>query len=238
MRWIDGSGRNRYSSRRSEKPPLCPSAAHSIRISSRLRRRRSFWAAVLPAVFVLEAVVVPGDGHWDRQFGMPGTASRNLALRFNGNSLYTAGYSLDLGLTATNTVVNVFDGTNWSTIGGITGSLYIVSRGYALAASGNDLFVGGTFEDAGGSDAGSIARWNDQIDFTPPSVMRLSNAQMLPGNAFNFRATATERAAYVIDHSDDLVYWTPLTTNSLPSLDVTNPVPDVDARHYRMREIP
>jgi hypothetical protein len=145
MRWIDGSSRTRYSSCMSEKPPLCPSAARSIRIACWLCRRRPFWAAVLPAVLVLEAVAVPGDGHWDRQFGMPGTASRNFALRFNGNSLYTA---------------------------------------------------------------------------------------------FAFRATATERAAYVIDHSADLVHWTALTTNSLSSLDVTNTAPGVNARHYRMREIP
>jgi hypothetical protein len=68
--------------------------------------------------------------------------------------------------------------------------------------------------------------------------MRLSNPQMLPGNAFKFRATATERAAYVIDRSADLVNWTPLTTNSAPSLDYTNIAPGVDLRTYRMREIP
>jgi len=29
----------------------------------------------------LPARAAPGDGHWDRQFGAPGTASRNFALR-------------------------------------------------------------------------------------------------------------------------------------------------------------
>jgi len=98
--------------------------------------------------------------------------------------------------------------------------------------------VGGIFETAGVCDAEYIARWNDQIDFTPPSVMRLSNPQMLPGNDFKFRATATERAAYVIEHSANLVNWTPLTTNSLSLLDITNSVPGVDIRTYRLREIP
>src|SRR5438094_799278 len=63
------------------------------------------------------AVALPGDGHWDRQFNMPGTATRNIALGFNGNLLYTGGYSLSAGQIATNTVVNIFDGTNWTTIG-------------------------------------------------------------------------------------------------------------------------
>jgi hypothetical protein len=67
------------------------------------------------------------------------------------------------------------------------------SRVSALAVSDNDLFAGGTFESAGVSDSGYIARWNDQIDFTPPLVMRLSSPQMLPGNNFKFRVMATER---------------------------------------------
>ena len=65
------------------------------------------------------------------------------------------------------------------------------SRGNAMVAWGNDLFVGGIFEDAGVADSGYIARWNDQIDFTPPATLRLLNPQMLSGNDFKFRATAT-----------------------------------------------
>src|SRR6266567_7747956 len=91
------------------------------------RRQSQLFSRCLTTVLVflasnsLPAHAAPGDGHWDRQFGTPGTASRNSALRFNGNSLYTGGYSLAAGQIATNTVVSIFDGTNWSNIGEITG---------------------------------------------------------------------------------------------------------------------
>src|SRR6185369_3063683 len=39
----------------------------------------AFLTAVLLASDVGEAVAAPGDGHWDRSFNMPGTASVNYA---------------------------------------------------------------------------------------------------------------------------------------------------------------
>src|SRR4051794_10444556 len=60
-------------------------------------------------------LAAPGDSHWDRQFGLPGVTNRVSALRFNGNKLYASGGAVALGgLVATNTGVDVFDGTNWS----------------------------------------------------------------------------------------------------------------------------
>ena len=103
------------------------------------------------------AHAAPGDGHWDRQFGTPGTASRNFALRFNGNSLYTGGYSVAAGQVATNTVVNVFDGTNWTSLGEITGGLTAL---YVFAFLGNDLYVGGLFQRAGDVPAVGLAKWD------------------------------------------------------------------------------
>src|SRR3974390_1909894 len=74
------------------------------------------------ALSVFQALGWPGDGHWDRQFNMPGTGTRDYAIRFNGNLLYAAGYSLSTnGVLGGSTIVNVFDGTNWTTIGGISG---------------------------------------------------------------------------------------------------------------------
>jgi hypothetical protein len=101
---------------------------YSLRMTEKFSRRQSrLFSRFLTAVLVflasnsVPAHASPGDGHWDRQFGTPGTTSRNLALRFNGNSLYTGGYSVAAGQVATNTVVNVFDGTYWTSLGEITG---------------------------------------------------------------------------------------------------------------------
>jgi len=88
---------------------------------------------------------------------MAGTGTRNYALRFNGNLLYTGGYSLLGGQLATNTVVNIFDGTNWSTIGEITGGTPVI---YDFAFLGSNVYVGGVFTQAGGVPAIGLAKWD------------------------------------------------------------------------------
>src|SRR5205814_9057417 len=87
-------------------------------------------------------IAAPGDGHWDRQFGLPGVTNRVFALRFNGDKLYASGYAVGTGgLVSTNTGVDIFDGTNWSsTIGELSGSLgYVFDVGFL----GNAVYAGG-----------------------------------------------------------------------------------------------
>ncbi len=173
--------------------------------------------------------------------GMFHTSTANvLGLAKIGGYLYACGVFTNAGGSVVTRNIARWDGTKWESLGSGIGneSTSGASRANALAVWDNDLFVGGIFETAGVCDAEYIARWNDQIDFTPPSVMRLSNPQVLPGNAFKFRATATERATYVVEHSADFANWTPLATNSLSRLDITNSAPGVNIRTYRMRQIP
>jgi hypothetical protein len=173
--------------------------------------------------------------------GMSSSSTASVtALAKIGTYLYACGVftNADGSVAARN--VARWNGTKWEALGSGVGNDMMpgASRGSALAVSGNNLFIGGTFETAGMCDAGYIACWNDQIDFTPRSVMRLGSPQMLPGNAFKFRAAATEHAAYVVEQSADMMHWTPVATNSLPMVDITNSVPGVNVRNYRMREIP
>ena len=173
--------------------------------------------------------------------GMFSTSTASVAaLAKIGSYLYASGVFTNAGGSVITRNIARWDGAKWDGLGSGVGADFTpgASRGSALAVSGNDLFVGGSFETAGVCDAGYIARWNDQIDFTPASVMRLANPQMLPGNNFKFRATATEHATYVIEYSSDLAHWSPFATNSLYSVDITNSVPGVNLRTYRMREIP
>ncbi|HWX22280.1 MAG TPA: hypothetical protein VN578_20460 [Candidatus Binatia bacterium] len=166
-----------------------------------------------------------------------GTASVR-ALAKIGGYLYAGGTITNAGGSVITRAIARWDGAQWQALGSGAGNDESSPRVSALAAWGNDLFVGGIFETAGLSDSGYIARWNDQIDFTPPPVMQLSKPQMLTGNAFKFHASATFGATYVIDYSSDLSNWTPLATNSIFSLDVTNAAPGINFRVYRMREIP
>jgi hypothetical protein len=190
-------------------------------------------------------VVAPGIAKWDGSnwssvsggvFSSSTAAVRALAKI--GNYLYATGTFTNAGGATPARTIARWDGKQWEALGSGLGNAFTASRGSALVAWGNDLFVGGIFEDAGGGDAGYIARWNDQIDFTPRATLRLLNPRMMVGNDFLFRATATDRAAYLIEHSADLLGWAPFLTNSLPSLDVTNSAAGTDIRAFRMREIP
>src|SRR3954452_12604584 len=85
-------------------------------------------------------VAAPGDSHWDRQFGLPGTTNWVYALRFNGDKLYASGLPVGAGgLTSTNTGVDIFDGTNWNgTIGELSGSLVVI---YDVGFLRGDIYV-------------------------------------------------------------------------------------------------
>jgi hypothetical protein len=157
-----------------------------------------------------------------------------------GSHLYACGTFTNAGGSVVTRGIARWDGVKWESLGSGIGNEATsgASRGIGLATWGNDIFVGGIFETAGVVDSSYLARWNDQIDFTPPSVLRLKHPQMLPGNGFKFRATATERATYVIEHSANLTAWTPLLTNGAYALEVTNSAPGVNFRTYRMRQIP
>jgi hypothetical protein len=89
-------------------------------------------------------------------FGMDGPV---LALAVSGTNLYAGG----VFRTATNSgnaavgvnAIAQWNGNNWSALG--SGMNHIV---YSLAASGTNLYAGGQFTTAGGTNANCIAQWN------------------------------------------------------------------------------
>ncbi|MEO7300048.1 MAG: hypothetical protein ABI042_15895 [Verrucomicrobiota bacterium] len=114
----------------------------------------------LVALCAFSLQAAPGDSHWDRQFGLPGVNNRVYALRFNGDKLYASGIAVGAGgQFTTNTVVDIFDGTNWtSTIGELSApDLCLI---YDVGFMGNDIYVGGIFTKAGGVPAAGLAKWN------------------------------------------------------------------------------
>ncbi len=172
--------------------------------------------------------------------GMFGTSTAIVrGLAKSGGYLYASGVFTNAGGVITRAVAR-WNGSSWEGLGsGVGNDINPASAsGTALAAQGNDVFVGGIFETAGVVDSGYIARWNDQIDFTPPSLLRLTNAQLISSSAFKFRVSASDRANYIVEQSSDLKNWSPVTTNGTYQLDVTNSVSGPGGQFYRMRQIP
>src|SRR5438270_7195897 len=90
--------------------------------------RSAMFLLCLAVCGVGSLLALPGDSHWDRQFGLPGTTNRVFALRFHGDKLYASGYATGTGgLLSTNTGVDTFDGTNWITaLGELTGGNTVI----------------------------------------------------------------------------------------------------------------
>jgi len=82
------------------------------------------------------------------------------AIAISGNDVYVGGSFTNAGgVTGANYIAR-WDGTSWNALGtGITGGFFPAV--YAIAISGNDVYVGGSFTNAGGvTGANNIARWD------------------------------------------------------------------------------
>lgn len=93
------------------------------------------------------------------------------AIAVNGSDVYVgaanlaAAYNCDpLSSDTCRVVVSgiaKWDGIRWSNMGGGVSNSVGYEAVNAISASGNDVYVGGAFDTAGGVSANSIARWND-----------------------------------------------------------------------------
>ncbi len=97
-----------------------------------------------------------------------------------GGSVYATGTFTSSGITGTNNIA-VFDtsaGGQWSPLGsGIGGS------GRALALSGNDVYVGGSFDVGGSKTSGDLAHWNaTTVSAVPRDISGLAGEFSLDQN--------------------------------------------------------
>ncbi len=93
-----------------------------------------------------------------------GVSDRVFALAVLGGHLYAGGDFTAAGGTNVNYIAK-WDGSNWSALGlGMLGSdIYNPPAVYALAASTSELYAGGAFWTAGGSNVNYIAKWDGSI---------------------------------------------------------------------------
>lgn len=82
------------------------------------------------------------------------------SLAVSSNNIYVGGNFLGAGSVDMRNV-GKWDGAQWSPLGsGVSGAPSGIEAVYALAVSGNDVYVGGNFTTAGTVSANYIAKWN------------------------------------------------------------------------------
>lgn len=170
-----------------------------------------------------------GNSWFDVGGGVVGSGTVS-TLAAMGNYLYAGGTFTNMGGVPANRIAK-WDGTNWSALG--NGTHYSQTSGSvsAIAASGSDLYVGGTFRTAGDKASYYIGHWNDQLDFDVP---RLINPAWQTNHQFQARLLGISGLTNVVEASSDLMNWTPILTNSAGIYDFTDPsAPNYPWRFYR-----
>jgi len=103
---------------------------------------------------------VPGDEHWDSQFGPAGLNANTYGVAVVGNKVFASGYFTAAGGVKTPGVAG-FDGTNWFPL---NGGLPITGGGSPtviwLSTDNNYLYAGGLFNSGDDPTAINTARWD------------------------------------------------------------------------------
>ncbi len=103
----------------------------------------------------MTAVAVPGDEHWDAQFGWPGPGGINYAVTTHNGRIYVSG----LG-NSTNVSLEVWDGAQWSAMGQFYSSGETAV--FDLKFVGDTLYAAGIFTNVDGVAANGLAKWDGQ----------------------------------------------------------------------------
>jgi hypothetical protein len=146
-----------------------------------------------------------------------GVNDRVFALTVSGNMVYVGGFFTQAGDTPANRVAR-FDATTqtWGSLGsGTTNGLSSVP--YALAVSGNTLYAGGYFLEAGGAPANQVARFdmNTQVwsslgsgaanGVNGPVFALATNAQDAVYVGGDFTRAGGQVSSYIARYSADVI---------------------------------
>jgi hypothetical protein len=156
---------------------------------------------------------VPGDEHWDSQFGPVGANASLYAITVCGNKVYVGGFLTAAGNTRANSVAG-FDGTNWFPLGNGLSPNNIAAVG--LGNDGTNVYIGGPFTNADNSGATANAIWNG-TSFSPlPGgglsgvglVFKSQGTNLYVGGGFTTAGTVTANSIAYWDGAN----WHPLGT--------------------------
>lgn len=169
--------------------------------------------------------------------GIVGTGAIN-AMAVIGTNLYIGGTFTNInGVRAAR--LARWDGSTWSPLG--SGIAFNATSGivFALRAVGQDLYVGGNFQLAGGKPSYYLARWNEGADFDIERAIRLSKFMKGTIGPFKMLVTATAVPSYIIEGTTDFSAWTPLLTNTTSPYEFWDfTAPSHPYRFYRARQGP
>jgi hypothetical protein len=102
---------------------------------------------------------VPGDEHWDSQFGPVGASDQPYSIAVVGDKVYVGGVLSAAGNTKANFIAG-YNGTNWFPLNnGVSGG-YNFTYLFALATDGTNLYAGGLYTNADNCGARNLARWD------------------------------------------------------------------------------
>jgi hypothetical protein len=125
------------------------------------------WAALGPGLGMNECVntlVVSGDDLYaGGRFTTAGDSDANHIAKWDGShwSALASGNIVYAGIFDGKAyAIAKWNGSNWSTLGSGLGCFDCRHDVFALAVSGSDLYVGGSFASAGGIPATNVAKWN------------------------------------------------------------------------------
>ncbi len=99
---------------------------------------------------------VPGDEHWDPQFGVPGVTNSVYAIALNNGILYASG-GPSAG-ASTNAPLNIWDGKQWSVSATFAGPSFMQVNDMVFI--GNTLYVAGSFTNVNRVAANGLAKWD------------------------------------------------------------------------------
>jgi hypothetical protein len=102
---------------------------------------------------------LPGDEHWDSQFGAPGTSDQLWSITALGGNVYVGGLLTSAGNTKANFVAG-YDGSNWFKLNNGVAGGFNITYVFGLANDGANLFAGGWFTNADNCGAMNLARWD------------------------------------------------------------------------------
>jgi hypothetical protein len=157
------------------------------------------------------------------------------ALAASPAALYAGGSFTNQSGVSMNRIAK-WDGSQWLPLGsGATNTSGVTSGTVsAIAVSGDDVYLAGAFNRAGGKPALAIAHWNETVSYAPPPVIRLLNPRWQSGQ-FSFDIGGLSAGNFTVLASTNLTSWDAIYFDTVPNTNFADPdSATLPGRSYRV----